>query len=168
MNWLKREINGKQLYSFVIASIALNFGYSILAFKVMGILNIGISPVRSAADQIPIFTIFTPFILLGAAFVEEIFFRFAPLFVAVEMELSAKKLFVVVLVISAVFGICHGSAQHILFQGIGGVIFSVVFLKCGAMQGRYFKALIASAVSHFLFNVAVIITAVIKGGATSF
>ncbi len=65
---------------------------------------------------------------------EELFFR-VPLVFLFTIHRNNPKVFIVFLVIfSAIFGLCHGSAYHIILQGFHGLIFSLVFIKTGGLN----------------------------------
>ena len=56
------------------------------------------------------------------------------------------------LALSIAFGLVHGSFKNIFVQGIGGLVYSIIFLKCGGFQRRFFKAIASSTLAHAAFN----------------
>ncbi|MBP9669700.1 MAG: CPBP family intramembrane metalloprotease [Candidatus Pacebacteria bacterium] len=65
---------------------------------------------------------------------------------------SPIPLWCIVLTSSALFAYVHHGWMSIFLQGIGGVALSVVYLKCGGLEGRWLKATWYSTVSHTFFN----------------
>ncbi|NTW14347.1 MAG: CPBP family intramembrane metalloprotease [Candidatus Moranbacteria bacterium] len=104
----------------------------------------------------------TPLFILVAAFFEELIFRF-PLSIPVRRGLSVPVIMIFVAVFSIIFGLLHGTWANIFMQGVVGALFSVVYLKCGGMSGNYPKALAASTVIHFLYNMIALGLAYIAG-----
>ena len=81
--------------------------------------------------------------------------------------LSTAKVLVFAIIFSVIFGFLHGGIPNIFIQGVGGFMYSVLFLKCGGLQGNYTKAIATSTAVHFLFNMTLLAIAIISGG-TSF
>lgn len=114
--------------------------------------------------------------LAAAALLEEVLFRFIPL-AAVLLYIKwrphrALAVFPVMLLSSVAFGLLHaenygvielGTVGRALFiQGVGGIMFSVVFLKYAGMRFRYvLGALVASTTAHILWNGFVIAPVVV-------
>ena len=82
---------------------------------------------------------------------EEFLFRALPLWLAVRL-LRPWALVPIVLITSVVFGFGHEGAIGILFQGVGGITFSLVFLKCGGMRGAFWKPFITAVLLHVAVN----------------
>ena len=163
MRWLEKEALGREIGLCVVGCLVLMFAY---AFSVLGaahLLKIDIPPV--SGENIPIFVFSFPIKLIVVVFIEELIFRL-PLAIVVEKKWSIAKVLASALVLSAIFGVLHGSIHHIFIQGAEGFICSVLFLKCGGLQGNYLKAVAVTTTTHFLFNAMVIGIAVV-GGATS-
>jgi len=77
----------------------------------------------------------------------------APLILLVMFLQDKIKIVLLAVVMSSlIFGYVHGGWQFIFLQGVGGVMLSFCFLKCGGYNGRVWKAIIASSTSHFLYN----------------
>lgn len=99
-------------------------------------------------------------------FGEEFIFRLVPfiffLYLCDEVELvkkyvNKKFLFILIVLISSIFfGLAHGNIYNILIQGIGGVIFFLVFIKYSGHPDEYdvplSRGLLASSVVHIGFN----------------
>lgn len=69
-------------------------------------------------------------------------------------RLLAEEIAVVLLVVctGAWFGYVHGGAVFIFMQGLGGLVYGVLYLKCGGLHGAVAKPLITTSLSHGSFN----------------
>ena len=91
------------------------------------------------------------------AFIEELFFRFTPLILAYRFGKKVLRhpivAVVAMVIISSIhFGYLHGGFKHVFVQGIGGIFFSLVFLKCGGLKRDYGRAILSSSLAHFVYN----------------
>ncbi len=152
LGWVREEARGKDVFLVVVAAVALGWFWTFGALVLIHLFDAGALIVQG---NMLTPNIYSPAILLGSAFFEELLFRL-PLAIFVRMGWSLEKVFVVAVVLSLLFGFLHGGISHIFLQGVSGFIFSVVFLKCGGWQRNYAKALIASTVTHFMFNAVLI------------
>ena len=162
--WLKREARGRQVCFCVIACVIAKFAYVLCATWIFYLLKIDV-PVAPHKTKILISTPEFPLILTVMVFFEEGLFRL-PLAIAVERNWSLKTVLACALVLSAIFGFCHGGIHHIFLQGVGGIMLSVLFLKCGGAQKNYAKAFTATSAAHFLFD-EVLVLLLLATGATS-
>jgi len=100
------------------------------------------------------------FIILPiAVIIEELIFRIAPLIIAVRLFDTLWKVLIVGILTSIVFGFAHGSIAHIFLQGIMGMLYVILFLKCGGLSGKpgqylkkYSKASLAVIAAHMIHN----------------
>lgn len=83
---------------------------------------------------------------------EEVVFRYMPLIIVIMLCGVSKKVLYCALIVSILFGFLHGGYAHIFVQGVVGILFSIVFLKCGGLQKKYIKAVSASTLTHFGVN----------------
>ena len=68
-----------------------------------------------------------------------------------------KVILAIVLMSSVLFAFVHGPEWwYLVFQGMGGLIFSICYLKCGGYNGFALKPLLASSVTHCLSNMILI------------
>lgn len=85
---------------------------------------------------------------------EEAAFRFVPLEIAKLAEFgithsksgylpTSKCIFPAMILTSIVFGVMHGGVIHIIFQGVGGMLFAWLYIKSGYR---------ASVIAHSLWN----------------
>jgi membrane protease YdiL (CAAX protease family) len=164
VHWLKKEACGWQLCFCILGCLALHIVYTIGILVAVFLLKIQIPP--TSGERIQIFTISFPFALFGCAIVEEAIFRL-PLAIFVAKGWTVARVLIVAIVFSVVFGVVHGSIRHIFLQGMGGFMYSVLFLKAGGLQGENLKAIATTATTHFLYN-AILVGCAITRGATSF
>jgi membrane protease YdiL (CAAX protease family) len=160
MRWLKKEVTGKKFFLCVAAFLGVRLLYALGCCAVANLLGINIPPV--SRGKVPILTLSFPFFLLTAVFLEESLFRL-PLAILIQRGWRIGKILVSALILSILFGLYHGSIHHIFVQGIGGFIYSILFLKCGGLQKNYQKALCTTTITHFLFNTIIIIIALAQG-----
>src|SRR3989344_6876434 len=160
MRWLKEEARGAALFGLIIGTLLLALAYALAALPVLALLKFDLPPL--SRERIPIFTFSFPFFLFTVAAVEEIVFRF-PLAIAIYFELSLKRVLIVALVLSALFGIAHGGIHNIFIQGVSGFIYSILFLKAGGLQKNYTKALTVTTTMHFLYNMTLVGIVIVKG-----
>lgn len=77
---------------------------------------------------------------------EEFFFRFLPIRLTQRATTNMYTLYISIILVSVVlFGAIHGSWMNIFFQGLGGFIFALAFLKKG-----YWGSVIAHSTCNFL------------------
>ena len=104
-----------------------------------------------------------PFVLFFFALAEELLFRFLFLADAVKYDASLKIVIGLSIISSVLFGFVHGGAIKIPMQGVFGLVFCYVYLRCGGFQGRFVKATLCSTLSHFLWNGSIALIAISKG-----
>lgn len=159
-DWLRKEpIGFWKTFRFILFSVVLAYVYN-LAVGLIYISNADLENLGSGI-VIPLWWIF----LLGitiAPVLEELFFRLIPLCLVGEIfKRNLHHLLATAVVSSLAFAYVHNifggldiGWMRILLQGVSGLILSLVFLKCGGMNRRYFKAYCASVITHTLFNAA--------------
>lgn len=149
--WLKKEAQGKAALFWIFAVVKINLVYSFTALWVLSHMGV-VVPNIPGIEQI--FTGGIIAILIVSAkyvLLEELTFRF-PLAILAWLQYSLGSVLVFALVLSIFFGLAHGSPEHILLQGVSGFFLSLLFLKCGGLQGRPFKALACAFSAHWLYN----------------
>ncbi len=148
-SWLGKEAQGKQIFGYIIGTITLAFFFTAFFLSLFYSTHTDLSSMsKSTADIVPGFL----FLMIIPLITEEIMFRFLPLMWAKEMRFSIKGILIVALISSVFFGYIHGNAYNIVFQGTTGFLFSLLFLKCGGMQSKYFKATCCTFTAHYMFN----------------
>lgn len=153
--WLQKEAQGKSALVWTFAIVKINLIYSFAALWVLPHMGIIVPEVpgaeKFATDDVALILAMTPYVLL-----EELMFRF-PLVILVWLQYSLRSVLMFALIFSILFGLAHGSSEHILIQGVDGFLLSLLFLKCGGLQGRPFKALACSFTAHWLYNASLIV-----------
>ncbi len=150
--WLKEEVKGKWILFSIIACLFLDFALNCFVILILNIFDITISAQNESG--IPILTPSFPIMLICTAYFEELIFR-APLALLVLLTAERWKLrviFIVAVALSILFGLVHGGIPNIFLQGIGGLLWSILFLKCGGYQKKFIKPLAVTTITHFLFN----------------
>lgn len=149
--WLKDEAKWKDVFGVILAFVFLNLFWDYLAVVIMiGTIGLDVPPVVDGTTLILSWNFLATLIL--AVFVEEVIFRVAPLTLATLLCKSPQTVLLVAGASSVIFGLVHGSWHHIFIQGVAGILFSCVFLKCGGFSKKYVKATAASVATHFLVN----------------
>lgn len=119
---------------FIEFFINLIYGYPILQISF------------SAPDPSPLFLFFSACIY--SPLFEEMLFRYAPITIA--RSFGEKAILPTILISSTVFGLMHGYGMYsVLMQGVGGFIFSCLYIK-----NNY--SYLSSVAAHFLWNTSVI------------
>ncbi|MDB5194001.1 MAG: phosphatase family protein [Parcubacteria group bacterium] len=90
--------------------------------------------------------------LVWYATLEEFKYRLLPIGILVGFHASPRVLMTGIIVSSMWFGLIHGKPSHLLIQGIGGLLYSIVFLKCGGVEGRIFFPFACVCALHYAWN----------------
>lgn len=80
-----------------------------------------------------------------APLVEELVFRHAPLQLLKQTKDYKKKEFFLVVITSVLFAMIHGNFGNVYVQGVGGFVFSYVYIKNG-------YSYISAVITHSLYN----------------
>lgn len=157
---------------FEMKGVWLDMGWYMLIYSPWdvfpGYLLRGISP----GYDISVFSIQAPMIVFLNALVEEIEFRVIPITIVSYLlgrsfssrEKNAIILLAVAIASSALFGYIHGGVDHIFVQGVLGLIWSFIYMKCGGviteLEGRaaawsVIRALLAVTLVHSLYNYSI-------------
>ena len=88
------------------------------------------------------------------ALIEEVIYRL-PLSIFVKLKFPTWAIMIVAIILSVIFGLAHGNALNILVQGWAGLLYSILYLKCGGMQGKPGKAIFVTTLAHSLHNTLV-------------
>jgi membrane protease YdiL (CAAX protease family) len=151
VRWLKKELRG-----FDVVWMAFVYGAGALVYSMMAFPVVMVFWGRPAASNVkPIEQDLAEIWLLpAAALTEEILFRL-PLALIFWRRYRLESMLAAALVLSLLFGYAHGGWYHVIFQGVSGFAFSLVFIKCGGYRYHYGKALLASGLSHTITNTLV-------------
>jgi membrane protease YdiL (CAAX protease family) len=167
--WFSREIatfRGVAVFVFVALLVHLVYTFGVLWFADAADITFSGSGMPKTFPPYPSVDLIAG--ILSAAFAEEMLFRLIP-FGILGLLVGRHRwlLLLAALGLSALFGFVHGGATHIMLQGGGGLIYSVVYLKCGgwnwglprafrsdaaALPGSPFRGFLAACTIHALFN----------------
>ncbi len=111
----------------------------------------------------PILTWEFPGQLFSIALMEEIIFRFVLLGGAIQIWGATWPVLLVLALSSIIFGLMHGRPVNILLQGVGGIVFCIIFLKCGGFAHHFLMATFVVALAHSIFNSIVALFNLISG-----
>lgn len=148
LTWLTASVPISQLWLYIIGAVILTFGWIYTVIAIAHVLYPRFEFYDARVSKI------TPFYLIGLffwAFIEEIAYRF-PLAILIVFGLRTIPVLIVAAVFSLIFGIAHGKLANILMQGGDGILWCLLFLKCGGLQGNYFQALLVTTTVHFICN----------------
>ncbi|MBM3261290.1 CPBP family intramembrane metalloprotease [Candidatus Kaiserbacteria bacterium] len=150
--WLEREIVTKHVPYFVILAILCAFIAGALGQTLLSLWGIQVSKgnvvdIRQALSFWGFMDLMIPAIVL-----EELIYR-APLMIVAYLD--PPLIIPSILISSALFGWAHGDWTNLFVQGIDGIIFSVVLLKCGGMHNKLVKSALSVTMTHALYNMSV-------------
>ncbi len=162
LQWIRAEAKGVQVPLLMLSALLVDGTFDACVLGVSSLL--GILP--DAQPKLSILILSRTFLIAFplTVLVEEILFRL-PLAILVWKKWPLERILFSVLGLSLLFGLMHGGIWHVFSQGVGGMIYSVLFLKCGGFQGRYIKAVLVTFLTHLIFNSAVLFLYVMTGGS---
>lgn len=163
-NFLSEEANWWGTIFLVIAVVTIDLTWTILVSSFFYLIGI-----KAPDDNITYYDSIVPInnwrcffrVWLGAC-LEEYLYRFFPIFISVEFLLPASSFSAIIAVIiatSIIFGWAYGNFWCIFVQGVAGLLYSLLFLKCGGLTDDYFKAFFAATSAHFIHNYLLILAA---------
>ncbi len=97
--------------------------------------------------------IFQLVILFTMATVEEFLFRGIPLLKYRSLNTSKSSWIKTSILSSIIFGLGHGGVAQILYQGVDGFLWCILFMVSMGPKKEPIPALISCIWAHFLFNV---------------
>jgi hypothetical protein len=188
IDWLEEKPKSRE-YAKIMYGIAISY-FIVLVLALVISMPFGgrindtrLSPIIVNENSIPILS--TSYILMNikVATIEEFYFRLLPLITAAnfsaisiyllnrffmtKMDMyrtAIKTALIIAIPASMYFGYLHGGYVHILMQGIGGYILSIVYIKCGGLSARCLAGWASSSALHFFMNMSVTILAVMIFG----
>ncbi len=165
LTWLSREIKGYQRVRFIFTAILVDVVYSLLMMHFLDkwgwLEHIDAKTVIyswpfNKEHELALLLVFTEL-----SFIEEVIFRLLPLGGFIYLCGVTWKVVGVALFSSVLFGYWHGGYASILIQGVSGMIYALVFLKCGGLQKKYFEGLLSSWACHAGANISFILIQVV-------
>ncbi len=160
MEWLADEAKVRQIAGYVLLAALVDVAlvYTVRA----ALINWGIveAPPYDPNPQNP-FGYYNALlfvsILVQAPLFEETIFRLVPLTIVVFFTKKPASVLTTVVLFAVLFGTIHpygaiGRAQ----VAIAGLVFGVMFLKCGGLNGRAVKAWLSSMAAHSMANLFIL------------
>ncbi len=96
-------------------------------------------------------------ILLWGSFIEELTFRVFPILLAFTVPIMLShgilKVIIFLFISSIIFGKVHGGWQNLMLQGIGGLVYSFVFVSFLLYNGLMAEAFVICWATHYLWNI---------------
>lgn len=152
--WLRHEPAGRAYWvTIVLTTIAMTIlaNGTQLLYDAVGI-SLENEHTKSLGEQVrKIPFVFMLLIVPAAAFFEEVVFRL-PLAIFLRKSVELQITLCITVLFSVVFGLSHGGWWNVPAQGLHGFIMSLIFLKCGGIQRKYGKAILASWSVHLFYN----------------
>ena len=158
--WIAREARGAEVLLLMLIFLMLNIIYVGCMSALLEILIRGFSGYR---DRMPIDKVL-PFSLILLAFREELLFRAPLALLFLFRGVTMGKVLMAAMALSILFGFFHGGFIYILFQGVIGFSWCVLFLKCGGAHGRPLKAVFVTTLTHAGYNGALALITYMAGG----
>lgn len=152
LGWLQTQLTLGQACYFVLICLVFDVVWCFVLASIFHFLKIKISKRTARFKRSAILRWSFPFRLFRAVAIEEILFRFFPLTVAIQIWGATWPTVMIAFFSSILFGWIHGNIYNVLIQGVGGLIFCFIFLKCGGFDHRLVQALFFSIAAHYLFN----------------
>ena len=168
--WLEEEPTGSNYWRFLRWALVVMFCYSfsagffIVAWKLPKLFlaeEVVEERIRIIADFILNGNPYLLFlVLIKIVFWEEFRFRWVPLFIASKLFKKSYLILLTLVASSIIFGWIHSpdlenenSYVFIFLQGMGSIVLSIVYLKCGILHNKIFKAAFSSFFVHYVFDV---------------
>lgn len=153
-SWFRAEPIGIELCFFLTLTLIVDLNLAIILAKTsnsFGFVDKNQLAVDVLMKEVPFVTVFVR--LPITVFMEEVIFRL-PLALFVKFKANLPTILIMSVISSILFGYAHGSWGNVMNQGVGGLVYCVVFLKCGGLQGRYKKAFFSAFGAHLLFDLS--------------
>lgn len=159
--WLREGVARADIVYFSAQIIGIDLFYRSLAPQIFPFLNTDMKMSMIRRQKIPILSWNTLFLIVGEAAREEILWRL-PLFIFV-LAGNGKIVLGAIAGLSILFGMAHGTVKNICVEGVSGVLYSVIFLKCGGFQGFPLHALVVVFLTHVTTNGIVAVWRLLRG-----
>lgn len=158
-----RSVSIIDAIAFIIAILSAAFIEELL-FRAIPIRVLLLSKGELCASLLLFWLFFISFLVLLLA--NLLSFMAAPLMIVAAYLIGISfvkdnfsRLILGIIGVSIIFGYAHGGLRFVLLQGVGGVLLSLCYVKCGGFAGKWWKPIVSSTSAHFLYNVSVILPA---------
>ena len=151
-NWLLNEPEWNAIPFLIIKAIFIIYFIGVCGVGFAALIGIDV-PRNPAVDFVTGYSNTKLFLtLLVAGFIEELLFRFIPITIGTNGFKSIKLTYFLCIISSIIFGYLHGSMANFFAQGLMGLGFCIFYLKFGASNKKIIKPLLATSLTHCLFN----------------
>ena len=153
-SFLRREIPKAQVPKAIGLVFLIKYSWLIIFSFIMWVVSFFSD---AAPEHNSIFKLLkndsTPLLsIVLLALIEEVKYRL-PLSIFVKLKFPIWAIIIVAIILSVIFGLGHGNALNILTHGWAGLLYCVLYLKCGGMQGKPGKAIFVTTLAHSLNNI---------------
>lgn len=159
------DLRFRQLLTLAIKTLLFGYCYCIIAIAFWLIFTalsgINFNDVSSRTDQFDITKASFIFMMIGVVLSEELTFRLGPVLITWMTLESTKKTqskktintayLLVIIISSGIFGLLHGGLIHIIFQGVLGFIWGILFIRIFTAKGPMI-ALGTTFAIHMVWN----------------
>lgn len=161
ISWLEDEARGWEIAKIILGAIICGMLVADVLVPTIAHLightltpqNLVITANAVSERSIPILSLKAFGITTFVEFVEECEYRFIPLVLALIIFGRSWMVLVTAFLSSIIFGYVHGGYDLIFRAGFCGLMYCLVFLKCGGINERVGKGLLCSFLAHFSANV---------------
>ena len=155
--WLQDELHGWRLIFWPTVLLIAFLLYSSIFLNILQALGISMPHGQLLNPQ----SHWNEYVIMHFLFVsliEDFAFRFVPLVIAVRLK-RTWVLYSIIIISSMTFGFIHGNLLNIMYQGVAGIVLSIIFLKSGGMNKKTFKPFLICIISHTSYN---LLTAIVS------
>jgi len=125
-----------------LCAVSITIGYILLNSE-----SVDSSDLDALVEKVGI-NVFLFLIIPLMAVLEEVAFRFIPIYILVKY--FEKYTIPVMVIVSCLFGYLHGGWEHVLIQGFGGIGLSLMYIKGLSVNHPF--ALTITSITHTIFN----------------
>ena len=166
IDWIFSPPTKREFMRLPFIILAIDVVYSIVAIGVMELLNLG-SEMIEDPDATPIASWEFPVIIISVSVIEELLFRIIPLVILIRYVNNRFVTLFSVIALSVSFGLIHSGWESVPVQGVGGILYSILFIKYAENGTRFLQASAVVILVHTIFN-AILTLAIVLGGDTTF
>jgi membrane protease YdiL (CAAX protease family) len=150
IRYLQKEVSWPWVPILILAAVCSSILLIVAASSLLVALKLNTHGMSNSVMQVQVTIGYFITVVIPVVIIEEGAFR-APLTISAIYGWHRTTL-VILVSSSIIFGLIHGNVLNLLFQGVGGIILGLVYLKCGGMQGKYLKPMFVSTVTHICIN----------------
>lgn len=158
--WVREEPRSVGEYALAIVQAFTVLCFVWICFAVLA--KVGVFPSAHSPRALIFLTDDMLYSNITAPIWEEVVFRGVPLWLVTRLRQSEDFIPGVAVASSLIFGVLHdGGITSIALQGIGGLVFCALYLKCGGLRGAFLAPLTCAIILHMAWNTYVHLVAAI-------